>query len=125
MKKPFFPFSRLVIAGIGFASLFIAQPSLAQLNQVDAFPSGSTTDQNTDPFYRPNSGNLNMFDLMHRANFGSFNWNPDQKNQQLNSAAEQFKAEQNKRLQNQQQQGQVVPGLPAVTLPEATPQPQK
>lgn len=122
MKKPFF---RLVVTGIGFASLLIAQPSLAQLNQTDTFPSGSTTDQNTDPFNRPASGDFNMFDLIHRANFGSFNWNPDQHNQQLNSAAEQFKAEQNRRLQNQQQQqGQAVPGLPAVTLPEATPQPQ-
>ncbi len=124
MKKPFLSLSRLVVAGIGFGSLLIAQPSLAQLNQVDAFPGGSTTDQNTDSFSRPNSGDLNMFDLIHRANFGNFNWNPDQQNQQLNSAAEQFKAEQNKRYQNQQQQGQVVPGLPAVNLPEATPQPQ-
>ncbi|WGV26960.1 hypothetical protein [Halotia branconii] len=124
MKKPFFAFSRLVVAGIGFGSLLIAQPSLAQLNQVDTFPGSSTTDQNTDPFYSP-SGNLNMFDVIHRANFGNFNWNPEQQNQQLNSAAEQFKAEQNRRLQNQQQQeGQVVPSLPAVTLPQATPQPQ-
>lgn len=118
MKKQILPVIKLfvaTVAGIGFSSLLIAQPSSAQISPVDAFPSGTTTDQNTDPFSRNNSGNLDMFDLIHRSKFGTFNWNSDEQNQQLDSAAAAFKARQQKLLQGQQQPGQATPGSPIIT----------
>ncbi|MEH1938497.1 MAG: hypothetical protein V7L14_33300 [Nostoc sp.] len=122
MKKPFLQITRLfvaTVAGISFASLLMAQPSSAQSSPADAFPSTSTTDQNTDPFSRSNSDNFNMLDLVHRANFGTLNWNSDQQNQELDSAAAAFKARQQKLIPGQQQQA--TPGLPSVTLPSLTP----
>ncbi|MEH1836867.1 MAG: hypothetical protein V7L29_33715 [Nostoc sp.] len=123
MKKPFLQIPRLfvaTVAGISFASLLMAQPSSAQISSpTDAFPSTTTTDQNTDPFSRSNSDNFNMFDLIHRANFGTLNWNSDQQNEQLNSAAAAFKARQQKLIQGQQQQA--IPSLPSVTQPVITP----
>ncbi|MDF5734578.1 MULTISPECIES: hypothetical protein [unclassified Nostoc] len=122
MKKPFLQITRLfvtTVAGISFASLLMAQPSSAQIsNPSDAFPSNSTTDQNTDPFSRSNSDNFNMFDLIHRANFGTLNWNSDQQNQELDSAAAAFKARQQKLIPGQQQ---ATPGSPGLTLPSLTP----
>ncbi|MCC5622928.1 hypothetical protein [Nostoc sp. CHAB 5715] len=123
MKKSFLQIPRLIVAtvaGISFASLIMAQPSSAQISSpADSFPSNSTTDQNTDPFSRTNSDNFNMFDLIHRANFGTLNWNSDQQNQQLDSAAAAFKARQQKLIQGQQQQP--TRSLPLFTLPSATP----
>ncbi|MHC0064723.1 hypothetical protein ACWATR_17785 [Nostoc sp. UIC 10890] len=125
MKKPFLQITRLFVAsvaGMSFASLLMAQPSSAQISSpADAFPSNSTTDQNTDPFSRTNSDNFNMFDLIHRANFGTLNWNSDQQNEKLDSAAAAFKARQQKLIQGQQQQA--TPSLPTVTLPSVTPPP--
>ncbi len=122
MKKPFLQIPRLIVAtlaGISFASLLMAQPSSAQVSPVDAFPSNSTTDQNTDPFSRSNSDNFNMFDLIHRANFGTLNWNSDQQNEQLDSAAAAFKARQQKLIQGQQQQA--TPSSPLVIPQSVTP----
>ncbi|MBN3876465.1 MULTISPECIES: hypothetical protein [unclassified Nostoc] len=123
MKKPFLQITRLFIAtaaGISFASLLMAQPSSAQVSSpTDAFPSNSTTDQNTDPFSRSNSDNFNMFDLIHRANFGTLNWDSNQQNEELNSAAAAFKARQQKLIQGQQQQPTL--SLPTVTQPSVTP----
>ncbi|QMS90160.1 hypothetical protein HUN01_22165 [Nostoc edaphicum CCNP1411] len=123
MKKPFLQITRLLVAtvaGISFTSLLMAQPSSAQISSpADAFPSNSTTDQNTDPFSRTNSDNFNMFDLIHRANFGTLNWNSDQQNEKLDSAAAAFKARQQKLIQGQKQQA--TPSLPTVTLPSVTP----
>ncbi|ODH02034.1 hypothetical protein A4S05_25965 [Nostoc sp. KVJ20] len=125
MKKPFLQITRFfvaTVAGMSFASLLMAQPSSAQISSpADAFPSNSTTDQNTDPFSRTNSDNFNMFDLIHRANFGTLNWNSDQQNEKLDSAAAAFKARQQKLIQGQQQQE--TPSLPTVTLPSVTPTP--
>ncbi|MEH2250043.1 hypothetical protein [Nostoc sp.] len=123
MKKPFLQITRLFVAtaaGISFASLLMAQPSSAQITSpTDAFPSNSTTDQNTDPFSRSNSDNFNMFDLIHRANFGTLNWDSNQQNDQLNSAAAAFKARQRKLIQGEQLQP--TPSLPSVTPPVVTP----
>ncbi|MEH2175749.1 hypothetical protein [Nostoc sp.] len=123
MKKPFLQITRLFVAtaaGISFASLLMAQPSSAQVSSpADAFPSNSTTDQNTDPFARSNSDNFNMFDLIHRANFGTLNWDSNQQNEELNSAAAAFKARQQKLIQGQQQQPTL--NLPTVTQPSVTP----
>ena len=123
MKKSFLQIPRFfvaTVAGISFASLLMAQPSSAQISSPsDSFPSNSTTDQNTDPFSRSNSDNFNMFDLIHRANFGTLNWNSDQQNEQLDSAAAAFKARQQNLIRGQQQQPTL--SLPSVTLPSATP----
>jgi hypothetical protein len=122
MKKPFLQFTKLLVlttAGISFASLLIAQPSSAQISSpTDAFPSNNTTDQNTNPF-SPNSGNFNPLDLIHRANFGTLNWNYEQQNEQLDSAAAAFKARQQKLIQGQQLQ--TTPGSETVTQPPVTP----
>ena len=123
MKKPFLQIPRLfvaTVAGISFASLLMAQPSSAQISSpTDAFPSNTTTDQNTDPFSRSNSDNFNMFDLIHRANFGTLNWDSNQQNEELNSAAAAFKARQQKLIQGQQQQPTL--SLPTLTQPSVTP----
>jgi hypothetical protein len=123
MKKPFLQIPRLfvaTVASISFASLLMAQPSSAQVSSpADAFPSNNTTDQNTDPFSRSNSDNFNMFDLIHRANFGTLNWDSNQQNEKLDSAAAAFKARQQKLIRGEQQQPTI--GLPSFTLPSATP----
>ncbi|MEH2322094.1 MAG: hypothetical protein V7K32_00535 [Nostoc sp.] len=123
MKKSFLQIHRLIVATvavISFASLLMAQPSSAQqVSPADAFPSNSTTDQNTDPFSRSNSDNFNMFDLIHRANFGTLNWDSNQQNEQLDSAAAAFKARQQKLIRGEQQQP--TRSLPSFTLPSATP----
>ena len=120
MKKSFLSVTKLfvAVASISFASLLMAQPSLAELGSVDS--SSDNLNQSTDPFSR-NSGDFNMFDLIHRANFGTSVWNADQQNQQLDSAAAEFKAKQQQQFQSQQRQGQTTPGstvtLPVLTLP--------
>ncbi|MEH1851920.1 MAG: hypothetical protein V7L11_09590 [Nostoc sp.] len=123
MKKPFLQITRLFVAtaaGISFASLLMAQPSFAQTSSPeDAFPSTSNTDQNTNPFSRSNSDNFNMLDLIHRANFGTLNWNSDQQNEELNSAAAAFKARQQKLIQGQQRQA--TPSSQTIILPSTTP----
>lgn len=101
MKKSFLPVAKLslaTLAGISFASLVMVPPSLAQLGTVDR-----GTDQNSDPFARPNSGDLNIFDMIHNANFGNINWNPTQQQEQLNSEAERFRAAQQRKFQERQQ----------------------
>jgi len=101
MKKPFLSVTKLsllTVAGIGFASLFIAQPSLAQLNSVDR-----GTNQNSDQFAPPNSGDFNMLDMIHRANMGTINWDANQQKEQLDSTAADFRARQQKAFQAQQQ----------------------
>ncbi|MBE9201742.1 MULTISPECIES: hypothetical protein [unclassified Nodularia (in: cyanobacteria)] len=101
MKKPFLSVTKLsllTVAGIGFASLFIAQPSLAQLNSVDR-----GTNQNSDQFAPPNSGDFNMFDMIHRANLGNINWDANQQKEQLDSTAADFRARQREAFEKQQQ----------------------
>ncbi|MCF2151677.1 hypothetical protein IQ276_035775 [Desmonostoc muscorum LEGE 12446] len=124
MKKPFLQIARLFLAtaaGISFAPLLMAQPSSAQISSpADAFPSNSTTDQNTDPFSRSNSDNFNMFDLIHRANFGTLNWNSQQQNEQLDSTAAGFRARQQQLLQCRQQAQSTTAGSPSVALASPT-----
>ena len=104
------------MAGIGFASLFIAQPSVAQLNSVDR-----GTNQNSDQFAAPNSGDLNLFDMIHRANLGTLIWNPNQQKQQIDSAASDFRARQRKAFEERQRR-RSNKNLPA-SVPEEVPQP--
>ncbi|WP_016951567.1 hypothetical protein [Anabaena sp. PCC 7108] len=102
MKKPFLPVHKILVAtlaGISFASLLVAQPSLADTNQ----PFGSLESDNNTNSLSGNSSNF-VLDMIHRANFGTINWDAEQQNQQLNDAAAAFKARQKQLLQGQQQQ---------------------
>ncbi|MBE9206508.1 hypothetical protein IQ244_08265 [Nostoc sp. LEGE 06077] len=108
------------LAGIGFVSFLAAQPSLAQLNTIDANP-GDNSQDNTNPFSN-NSGNLNPLDLIHRAQLGNLNWNSQQKDDELNSAVAELNRKRAALKQNPNQpanntSGQAVPGLPAITSP--------
>ncbi|QOV21643.1 hypothetical protein [Anabaenopsis elenkinii] len=102
----FTQFSLLSIAGISLASLFLAPPSLAQFNSVDR-----GTNQNSDPLATPNSGDLNMFDIIHRANLGNLNWNAYEQKQQIDSAASDFRARQQKAFQEQQRSNTDSPSV--------------
>jgi hypothetical protein len=117
MEKPFLSvtrFSLLSVAGISVASLLLAPPSLAQFNSVDR-----GTNQNSDPLASPNSGDLNMFDIIHRANLGNVNWNADEQQQQIDSAASDFRARQQKAFQEQERSNTDSPSV----LPEGTESP--
>ncbi|AFY45643.1 hypothetical protein [Nostoc sp. PCC 7107] len=111
------------LAGIGFASFLLSQPSLAQLNTIDANPGDNSLD-NTNPF-STNSGGLNPLDLIHRAQLGNLNWNTQQKDDELNSAVAELNRKRAALKQNPNQptnttSGQAVPGLPAITSPNVT-----
>ncbi|WP_017655143.1 hypothetical protein [Fortiea contorta] len=104
MKNPFLPLTKLTIAmivGISFAPLLLAQPSLADYGAASPFPSTNSEKDNNNP-YSPNSSDFNMFDLIHRANFGNINWDANQQNQKLDEAAEAYKQIQQQRFQNSQ-----------------------
>ncbi len=108
MKQPFSPIQKILIAtlaGLSFASLLTAQPSLADTNQPF---SGLDSGTNGNPL-SGNSSDFNLFNLIHQANFGTLNWDSNQQNQQLHDAAVDFKDRQKKLIQGQQQQN---PNLP-------------
>ncbi|MGM3306290.1 hypothetical protein ACSQ6I_09955 [Anabaena sp. WFMT] len=116
MKRPFLPVHKILVAtfaGISFASLLVAQPSLADLNQPLG---GLESERNTN--FSGNGSDFNMFNLIHQANFGTLNWNPDQQNQKLDDAAAAFKARQEKLIQGQQKQN---PSSTLTTSGENTP----
>lgn len=118
MKKSLLPVTRLLItlAGISFASLLTAQPTLAQLNSVDA--GGNNSDnQNT---YDLNSGNFNMFDIIHRANLGIGTFDSNRQNDQIDEAARAFRDKQNQINGNNQQPGLSLPNSQITTSPNAT-----
>lgn len=103
MKKPSLPVQKILLAtlaGLSFASLLTAQPSLADTNQPF---SSLESDTNSNPL-SGNSSDFNLFNLIHQANFGTLNWNSEQQNEQLDDAAAAFKARQQKLIQGQQQQ---------------------
>lgn len=103
MKKPFLS-AIATVAGIGFASLLLAQPSVAQNVPVNSFPNTVNSErENSNPF-SPASSDFNMFDLIHRANFGNLNWNAAEQNQKLDEAAQAYKKLQQQRWQNSQNQ---------------------
>lgn len=123
MQKSFLSLKSLFVAtlaGMSFASFLTAQPSLAQLDTVDAYP-GDNQDNN-NPF-SPNSGNLNPLELMHRAQFGNLNWDAQQKDEELNSAVAELnrkRARLNQTTNNtpgNNAAGQAVPGLSTITSP--------
>ncbi|MBD2447769.1 hypothetical protein H6G76_11395 [Nostoc sp. FACHB-152] len=123
MHKSFFSvksFCVAALAGISFASFLTAQPSLAQLNTVEAYP-GDNSQDDSNPF-SPSSGNLNPLDLIHRAQFGNLNWDAQQKDEELNSAVAELNKKRARLNQNTNNipgnaSGQAVPGLPTITSP--------
>jgi hypothetical protein len=116
MKKLFLPVTRLLVglAGISVASLLTVQPSFAQLGTVDA--GGNNDSQNNNIDF--NSGNFNMFDLIHRANFGNSTFDPNRQNEAIDDAAKAFRERQNRATGNNQQQRQIL-----LTAPQNTTQP--
>jgi hypothetical protein len=124
MQKMFLTLTKLAVAtvvGVSFSSLLIAQPTLAQLGTIDSNNNGDPNQNNNDPFSRSGNTDFNMFDLIHRANFGTLNWNPDQQNQQLDEAALLFKKRQQQAIQNGANPGTASQSLPIIKLPENTP----
>jgi hypothetical protein len=108
------------LAGMSFASFLTVQPSLAQINTVDAYP-GDNQDNN-NPF-SPSSGSLDPLKLIHQAQFGNLNWDAQQKDEELNSAVAELNRKRARLNQNTNNTpgnnpaGQAVPGLPTITSP--------
>ncbi len=112
MKKPFPPLTHLtiaIVAGISFTPFLIAQPSLAD-SLGNNSPNNNSQENNNNPL-STGSSDFNMFDLIHRANFGTINWNDNEQNQKLDNAAEAYKKIQQQRFQNSQ--NKAVPGSPS------------
>ena len=109
MNKSFLPVHKIIlatIAGISFAVIVVLEPTLANINQ----PFGSAeSNQNNNPL--SSDGSNFMLDMIHRANFGSIQWNADEQNQQLDAAAAAFKAQQQKLLQSQNKQNPDTPKI--------------
>lgn len=93
---------------IGFASLFMAQPSWAQAT-VDPSPlQDLNQEQNRDPFSRGNEEDAygGIMQLMHRAQMGnirSTNEFSTEQDRSLNDAAAQFRKRQLEMIRNQNQ----------------------
>ncbi|MFM2063868.1 MAG: hypothetical protein RLZZ507_3539 [Cyanobacteriota bacterium] len=126
MKRPFLPVHKILVAtfaGISFASFLVAQPSLADLSQVDNRPGFDST--NTDPCFGGSDGSFSLFNVIHCANLKPGNLG----NTGLDTEAEEFKRKQNQQLQGQNPQSDPsVPGsqplgnIPLeIKLPSATP----
>jgi len=109
MNRSFLPVHKIIlatIAGISFAVILVLEPTLADINQ----PFGSVeSNQNSNPL--SSDGSNFMLDMIHRANFGSIQWNADEQNQQLDAAAAAFKAQQQKLLQSQNKQNPDTPKI--------------
>lgn len=125
----------LVVAGIGVASLVLPQTSWAddlprQVEPLNEFNSNQddniprqvrpleefNSDQTTDPFSSRSTDSFGMLDLIRRATSNTRNWDDytrDQ-NEDLNSAAAEFRARQRQLIQSPQQ----VNPSPSVTQPQ-------
>jgi hypothetical protein len=119
MSRQFLQVHKIIlatIAGISLASMLAVEPSLADPNQpfnsLESDPFGERGYRNTNPLSN-SSGDFNMLNMIHQANFGNIQWNADEQNQQLDLAAQAFRAEQLKRLQIQPQKQN--PNTPANT----------
>jgi uncharacterized iron-regulated membrane protein len=122
MKIPFLPLKQLfavTFVGMSFASLLLAQPSLAQ--------STRSILQDLDPQYNSNDplsprsdevNNMGAFGLLHRLQQGNVVWDANEQNQQLNDAAAAFRAKQQQLLQQQQSQQQPNQPRFQVTTPQ-------
>ncbi|MGI8505057.1 MAG: hypothetical protein ACR2LR_28610 [Hassallia sp.] len=127
MKISFLPLTKLVlvtVAGISVTSLLMSKPSLAQSQVND--PQKVDPLNSSDPLSTSNSEQnpFSLFQLIHNANFGSAN--PDfarEQNQQLDTAALDFKKRQQMLLQGKQQPINPSVGVAPVIRPSViTPQ---
>jgi hypothetical protein len=110
MKNSFLPVHKIIfatIAGISFASMLVAEPTLADTTQ----PFGSLESDRNSNALSGNGSGFDMMNLIHNAQIGTVQWNADQQNQQLDLAATAFRAEQQKLLQPQTQQNKGVLGI--------------
>ncbi|MBE9212600.1 hypothetical protein IQ247_07700 [Plectonema cf. radiosum LEGE 06105] len=100
------------VTGFGIACIILPQASLAQSSQELSIPSSyqnntfDTKQGDGDSIYGPQDGNFNPMSLIHRANFGTLDWQgfSSQNRQQINSEADLFRAKQERLLQQRQQQ---------------------
>jgi len=99
MNKYFLTGKLLLACGVGISLIGLLAPQPSFANTANTSQPLNSPD-NTNPL--ANDSGLDMFNIIHRLNFGSLNWDPNQQNQQLEDAAAAFKARQNQILQNQQ-----------------------
>ncbi|NJM17445.1 MAG: hypothetical protein HC836_11740 [Richelia sp. RM2_1_2] len=100
------------VTGFGIACIIAPGASLAQSSQDLSIPSSyqnntfDTKQGDGDSIYGPQDGNFNPMSLIHRANFGTLDWQgfSSQNRQQINSEADSFRAKQERLLQQRQQQ---------------------
>jgi hypothetical protein len=103
---------------MSFASLLLAQPSLAQSSR--SILQDLNPQQGDDPL-SPRSdevNNMGAFGLLHRLQQGNVVWDANEQNQQLNDAAAAFRAKQQQLLQQQQTQQQPNQPRFQVTTPQ-------
>lgn len=101
-------FTNLVIgtvAGMSVVSLLLPQISWAQTTDVNPLEDANPAEEGSDPFSGSGGNSFGIFDLIHRANFGGDRNVEDfslEQDQNLNSAAAQFRKKQLERLQQRQ-----------------------
>ncbi|WP_026732968.1 hypothetical protein [Fischerella sp. PCC 9605] len=116
MKNSFLPLKRLAVAatlmGVGFASLLMPQPSLAEPSELPNLPTYDPQTNTDDPYNAENnpfsnsntSDGFGVFNLIHRANLAVPNFDQNAQNQQLDEAARAFKSRSQQQMQQVQQQ---------------------
>jgi len=110
MKNSFLPVHKIIfatIAGISFASMLVAEPTLADTTQ----PFGSLESDRNSNALSGNGSGFDMMNLIHQAQIGTVQWNADQQSKQLDLAATAFRAAQQKLLQPQIQQNSGALGI--------------
>ncbi|WP_315786276.1 hypothetical protein [Fischerella sp. JS2] len=123
MKISFLPLKLIAVttlAGIGFASLLMAKPSLAEPSEIPNLPNYDPQNNTDDPYNNNNNpfSNTNtndgfgVFNLIHRANLSVPNLDINAQNQQLDEATEAFKTRQRALTQQNQQ---LTPSLQIIT----------
>ncbi|WP_017717654.1 hypothetical protein [Kamptonema formosum] len=99
------------LAGIGVATLALPQASFAQACSDGQTLQGCPSPNERDSFSGLDNGQLNMYDIIHRAQMGTItniNEFTAEQRQNLNSAADDFRAQQLQRMQQAQQQAAPV-----------------
>jgi hypothetical protein len=124
MKISFLGLTKLVIvtvAGIGVTSLIMPKPTLAQTGSIND-PQNVDPLNSNDPLSTSNTQQnpFSLFQLMHNANFGGLNQDfAREQNQQLDTAALDFKKRQQQLIQGKQQPINPNVGVAPVIRPPA------
>jgi hypothetical protein len=101
----------IAVAGISLVSLLTPQPGLAQLNQVDNQPGNLDSRNANDPCAAISGQNLNVFSLIHCAQFKNTRWDAYQSNGTIDSAAAEFRKKQQEMWRKKQTQTTGESGL--------------